>query len=57
MPATASKRPADASSAIEMLREHSLATLALQELERRIVSGEIAAGTKLNEVEVAAARP
>lgn len=55
MPATASKRPTDASSAIEMLREHSLATLAQQELERRIVSGEIAAGAKLNEVEVAAA--
>lgn len=55
MPATASKRPTDASSAIEMLREHSLATLAQQELERRIVSGEIAAGTKLNEVDVASA--
>ena len=49
------KRPSDATRAIEMLREHSLATLAQQELERRIISGEIAAGTKLNEVEVAAA--
>jgi DNA-binding GntR family transcriptional regulator len=38
-----------------MLREHSLATLAQQELERRIISGEIAAGTKLNEVEIASA--
>jgi len=47
------KRPADASQAIEMLRANSLATLAQQELERRIVSGEIAAGTKLNEVDVA----
>jgi DNA-binding GntR family transcriptional regulator len=57
MPSTTApgKRPADASSAMEMLREHSLATLAQQELERRIISGEIAAGTKLNEVEVAAA--
>jgi phosphonate utilization transcriptional regulator len=55
MPQATSKRPADASSAIEMLREHSLATLAQQELERRIISGEIAAGTKLNEVEVASA--
>jgi phosphonate utilization transcriptional regulator len=55
MPHATSKRPADASSAIEMLREHSLATLAQAELERRIISGEIAAGTKLNEVEVAAA--
>ncbi len=50
-----SKRPTDASTAIEMLREHSLAALAQQELERRIISGEIAAGTKLNEVEVASA--
>ena len=55
MPHATSKRPTDASSAIEMLREHSLATLAQQELERRIISGEIAAGTKLNEVEVASA--
>jgi phosphonate utilization transcriptional regulator len=54
MPIATSKRPTDASMAIEMLREHSLATLAQQELERRIISGEIAAGTKLNEVEVAA---
>ena len=54
-PAAMTKRPSDASQAIEMLREHSLATLAQQELERRIVSGEIAAGAKLNEVEVAAA--
>ena len=54
MPTATSKRPTDASMAIEMLREHSLATLAQQELERRIISGEIAAGTKLNEVEVAA---
>jgi phosphonate utilization transcriptional regulator len=43
------------SDAIELLREHSLATLAQQELERRIISGEIAAGTKLNEVELAGA--
>ena len=55
MPIATSKRPTDASTAIEMLREHSLATLAQQELERRIISGEIAAGTKLNEVEVASA--
>jgi phosphonate utilization transcriptional regulator len=53
MPADMIKRPAEASHAIEVLREHSLATLAHQELERRIVSGEIAAGTKLNEVDVA----
>jgi DNA-binding GntR family transcriptional regulator len=55
MPSVTHKRPADASMAIEVLREHSLATLAQQELERRIISGEIAAGTKLNEVEMATA--
>jgi phosphonate utilization transcriptional regulator len=45
--------PAAAAQALEVLREHSLATLAQQELERRIISGEIAAGAKLNEVDVA----
>ncbi|MFN0186725.1 MAG: FCD domain-containing protein [Aquabacterium sp.] len=49
----AALRPHPAAEAIELLREHSLATLAQQELERRIVSGEIATGTKLNEVDVA----
>jgi len=53
MPADMTKRTAEAARAMEMLREHSLATLAHQELERRIISGEIAAGTKLNEVDVA----
>ena len=53
MPVDMMKRPAEAAQAIEMLREHSLATLTHQELERRIISGEIAAGTKLNEVDVA----
>lgn len=38
-----------------MLREHSLATLAQQEIERRILSGEIATGAKLNEVDIATA--
>ena len=55
MPAESSHRTPAAAQAIEMLREHSLATLAQQELERRIISGEVAAGTKLNEVEVASA--
>jgi DNA-binding GntR family transcriptional regulator len=41
-------------AAIEVLREHSLATLAVQELERRIVGGEVGAGAKLNEADVAA---
>jgi phosphonate utilization transcriptional regulator len=50
------KRPATtAAAAIEMLRENSLATLAQRELERQIVSGEIAAGTKLNEADIAGA--
>lgn len=55
MPTESTRRAAEAAQAIELLREHSLATLAQQELERRIVSGEIAAGAKLNEVEVATA--
>jgi DNA-binding GntR family transcriptional regulator len=55
MPIATNKRPTDASTAIEVLREHSLATLAQQELERRILSGEIPAGAKLNEVEMASA--
>jgi len=46
--------PPPAAAAIELLRDNSLVTLAQRELERRIVSGEIAAGTKLNEVDVAA---
>lgn len=55
MTADPMRRSAGAAQAIELLREHSLATLAQQELERRIIGGEIAAGTKLNEVEVALA--
>jgi len=56
MPSTpdASKR-APAAAAIELLREKSLAMLAQRELERRIVSGEIAVGAKLNEVDIATA--
>jgi phosphonate utilization transcriptional regulator len=50
-----SKRSTAASHAFDVLREHSLATLAQQELERRIISGEIGAGAKLNEVDVATA--
>lgn len=53
MPPDTLKRPSTAVQAIDLLREHSLATLAQQELERRIVSGEMAAGAKLNEVDVA----
>ncbi len=39
--------------AIDVLREHSLTTLVQRELERQIVSGELEAGTKLNEAEIA----
>ena len=42
-----------ASQAIEVLRGNSLASLAQRELERQIISGEIAAGAKLNEADVA----
>jgi phosphonate utilization transcriptional regulator len=42
-------------SALDMLRQHSLTTLVLRELERQIVSGELGAGTKLNEADLAAA--
>jgi phosphonate utilization transcriptional regulator len=41
-------------SALDLLREHSLTTLVQRELERKIVSGELEAGTKLNEAEIAA---
>ncbi|MFO1328866.1 MAG: FCD domain-containing protein [Rubrivivax sp.] len=47
--------PASTPQALELLREQSLATLAQQELERRILSGELAAGAKLNEVDMATA--
>ena len=42
-----------ASPEIELLRSHSLTTLVQRELERRILSGELAPGRKLNEEEVA----
>ena len=57
MPSTKEHRPPSASqneSAIELLQQHSLTTLVLRELERQIVSGELAAGTKLNEADLAA---
>lgn len=53
VPNTLKKRPV--AHAIEPLRQHSLVTLAQHELERRIISNEIPAGTKLNEAEIAAA--
>ena len=38
-----------ASTAIELLRSHSLTTVVHRELERRILAGELAPGDKLNE--------
>jgi phosphonate utilization transcriptional regulator len=38
---------------IELLRSHSLATLVQRELERRILSGELEPGRKLNEEDIA----
>ncbi|MBL8329132.1 MAG: FCD domain-containing protein [Rubrivivax sp.] len=55
MPALRTASRHTPSQTIEVLQAHSLATLAQQELERRILSGEIAAGAKLNEVELASA--
>ncbi len=54
MPSTSTSRSTPR-QALALLREQSLATLAQQELERSILSGEVAAGDKLNEVDVAAA--
>lgn len=41
------------SDALELLRSHSLTTLVQRELERRILSGELAPGDKLNEEDIA----
>ncbi len=38
--------------ALRVLREHSLTTLVQREIERQIVSGDLAAGAKLNEVDL-----
>lgn len=57
MPSAKELRPTSASqneSAIELLQQHSLTTLVLRELERQIVAGELLAGAKLNEAELAA---
>ncbi len=40
---------------IEVLQKHSLTTVVQHELERQILSGELAAGAKLNEADIAAA--
>jgi phosphonate utilization transcriptional regulator len=41
-------------SAIELLQQHSLTSLVLRELERRILGGELMPGSKLNEADLAA---
>lgn len=41
------------SATIEMLQSHSLTTLVQRELERRILSGELEPGAKLNEEDIA----
>ena len=50
---TTAAPPRGPSSAIELLRSHSLTTLAQQELERRILAGDILPGDKLVEQDVA----
>ena len=50
---TTAAAPSAPSSAIELLRSQSLTTLVQQELERRILAGNILPGDKLNENEVA----
>lgn len=51
----AAVEPPTAAQALELLRAQSLTTLVQSELERRIISGEISAGEKLNEADVAGA--
>ncbi|HZR03508.1 MAG TPA: phosphonate utilization associated transcriptional regulator [Burkholderiales bacterium] len=41
------------SSTIELIQSHSLTMLVRRELERRILSGEVSPGDKLNEAEIA----
>jgi len=52
--ATSMPGAAHSASALTLLRTHSLATLAHRELERMILAGDIPAGGKLNEADVAA---
>jgi phosphonate utilization transcriptional regulator len=41
-------------SPLDIVQQHSLASLVLRELERRILGGELACGAKLNEADLAA---
>lgn len=59
MPVATSPSPSAAAAAahgaaIDLLRRHSLTTLVLRELQRQIVGGELCAGAKLNEADIAA---
>jgi phosphonate utilization transcriptional regulator len=51
---TPEKRPST-SDAIELVRQQSLTSLVQREIERRIVTGELAPGAKLNEADLASA--
>ena len=53
MTAASIRRPLDPLRTIELLRGESLVTVAQVELERRILSGEVSAGARLNEVALA----
>ncbi len=46
-------QPTTHGASINMLREHSLTSLVQREIERKIVSGELAGGSKLNEAAIA----
>ncbi len=52
-PALQTAAPAHSTTAIALLRTQSLATLAHRELERMILAGDLPAGGKLNEADVA----
>lgn len=52
MNARSKELPDGTGGALRVLREHSLTTLVRREIERQIVSGEVAAGAKLNEVDL-----
>jgi phosphonate utilization transcriptional regulator len=57
MPRTSARTPpapSDHGAAIELLRQQSLTMLVQREIERQIVSGEVASGAKLSEAEIAA---
>jgi phosphonate utilization transcriptional regulator len=54
-PARGDAPGARSGATIELLQKHSLTTVVQHELERHILSGELAAGAKLNEADIAAA--